>query len=75
MTRSKDRAVENAWRVTLGLLIFAIASCGVVLAYHAFFAAINTQWAPASVYLSLAFAIGWSVTWLCVNRNDLAGLE
>ncbi len=71
--RRTDRAVENAWRLTLGFIIFAAASCAVVMLYHAFFAGMQAQWAPMAIQVSLAATIGWGVLWLCNNRNDLTG--
>ncbi len=73
MARRTDRAVENAWRFTLGLLIFAAALCGVVMLYHAFFAGIDAQWTPMTVQTALALALGWGVLWLCNNHGDLTG--
>jgi hypothetical protein len=68
-----DQQIENAWRIFLGLMIFAAACTAVTLAYAAFFAAIGHKWIDSSVYLGLAASLGAGVSWLCYNRNELIG--
>lgn len=68
-----SNAIEGAWRVFLGLMIFAAATAAVVLLYSGFLALIAKQWPVAAAYLVLSAALTCSVTWLCQNRNELVG--
>jgi hypothetical protein len=73
MTRTKDRAVENAWRLTLGLLT-AAAGCGAVyMLYLSFFSGIAGNWAGMGLQAALSLMIGWGVWWLSINRGELVG--
>jgi hypothetical protein len=71
--RKTDLQIENAWRIFLGLMIFAAACVAVMLAYAAFFAVMGQRWIDSSLYLALATTLGAGVSWLCYNRNELIG--
>ncbi len=71
--KSQDKTLETAWRMTLSLLIFAVAVCALTLLYCTFFAIINTQWQYATGYLIASVLLGCCVIWLCNNRNDIVG--
>jgi hypothetical protein len=66
-------AIEGAWRLFLGLMIFAAAVAAVVLIYSGFLAAVSKHWPVASAYLMMAGALCAGVMWLCQNRNELVG--
>lgn len=68
-----SHSIENAWRIFLGLMIFAASVAGVVLLYSGFLALIAKQWPVAAAYLVMAAALTCGVTWLCQNRNELVG--
>jgi hypothetical protein len=74
MTRdSNTYAIENAWRIFIGLMIFAAAVVGLVLVYNAFFAGINKQWPVATAYLMMSSALIGAMFWLIHHRSELIG--
>ena len=73
MTRTKDRAVETAWRLTLGLLTAAAGCAAVYMLYLSFFSGIAGNWAGMGTQATMSLAIGWGVWWLCINRAELIG--
>jgi len=72
MTRDPHScAIENAWRIFIGLMIFAAATVGLVLVYSAFFAGINKQWPVAAAYLMMSGALIGAMFWLIHHRSEL----
>lgn len=72
-TKDQSCAIESAWRLFLGLMIFAAGAASVVLIYASFIALTAQQWPVAAAYLVLAAALSAGVMWLCQNRNELVG--
>lgn len=73
MTRTKDRAVETAWRLTLGLLTAAAGCAAAFMLYCAFFSGIAGNWLGMGTQAATSLMIGYGVWWLSINRAELVG--
>lgn len=71
----RECAIDRAWRVFLGLMIFSVASFAIMLLYSAFFALLARQWSVVSAYTAMATALSAGVAWLCYHSRDLVSLH
>lgn len=73
MTRSEDKVIELAWRLTLGFLITAAGCVALFLLHQSFFDGLEGHWAQMGYKILGSLLIGGAVWWLCVYRDDLIG--
>lgn len=73
MTRSRDKVVELAWRLTLGLLIAITGCVALFLLHQSFFDGLEGRWTHTTCKILGSLLVSGAVWWLCAYRNDLIG--